>query len=43
MSEKIHNLYKLQKRDIPLTGPILADAFKSDPVWNKIYENEIYP
>jgi len=31
-------LYRVQKRDIVRASKVLADAFQSDPVWNKIYE-----
>jgi ribosomal protein S18 acetylase RimI-like enzyme len=33
-------LYKLQKKEIPKAGIILADAFQTDPLWNKILEGE---
>jgi ribosomal protein S18 acetylase RimI-like enzyme len=33
-------LYRVQKRDISQTAKVLADAFKSDPLWNKIFEGE---
>jgi len=34
-------LHKLQKNEIRKASVILADAFQSDPLWNKIFENEI--
>ena len=40
MSVQIRNLYKLQKKDIPKVGAVLADAFQHDPVWNKVFEGE---
>lgn len=33
-------LYKLKKKDISKAGAILADAFQSDPLWNKFFEGE---
>jgi len=33
-------LYRVQKRDIMRASKVLADAFQSDPLWNKIYERE---
>jgi hypothetical protein len=38
MSRQIDNLYKLQKKDFPEAGAVLADAFKHDPVWEKVLE-----
>ena len=40
MSELINDLYKLQKKDMPKAGSILADAFQHYPVWNKLFEGE---
>ena len=40
MSGQIENLYKLQKKDIPKVGGVLADAFQHDPVWKKVFEGE---
>ena len=40
MSGQIENLYKLQKKDIPKVGAVLADAFQHDPVWKKVFEGE---
>ena len=33
-------MYKLQKKDIPKVGAVLADAFQDDPVWGKLFEGE---
>ncbi len=33
-------LYRVQKGDITQAGKVLADAFKRDPLWNKIFEGE---
>jgi ribosomal protein S18 acetylase RimI-like enzyme len=33
-------LYRLQKKEIPKAGIVLADAFQHDPLWNKILEGE---
>ena len=33
-------LYRLQKQDTERAASVLADAFKYDPVWNRIYEGE---
>ncbi len=38
MSGQIENLYKVQKKDIPKAGVVLADAFQHDPVWKKVLE-----
>ncbi len=38
MSGQIENLYKVQKKDIPKAGAVLADAFQHDPVWKKLFE-----
>ena len=39
MSGQIESLYKVQKKDIPKAGVVLADAFQHDPVWNKVLED----
>jgi ribosomal protein S18 acetylase RimI-like enzyme len=40
MSGQIENLYKVQKKDIPKAGAVLANAFQHDPIWTKIFEDE---
>ena len=40
MSEQIKNLYRVQKKDIPKAGAVLADAFQHDPFWIKLFEGE---
>lgn len=40
MSRQIENLYKVQKKDIPKAGVVLADAFQHDPVWKLVFRNE---
>lgn len=37
---QIENLYKVQKKDIPKAGAVLADAFQHDPVWTKFIKGE---
>ena len=39
MSGQIENLYKVQKKDIPKAGAVLADAFQYDPIWKKVFED----
>lgn len=31
------NLYRLQKKDVRRAGMVLADAFRDDPVWKKVF------
>jgi ribosomal protein S18 acetylase RimI-like enzyme len=38
MRELEEGLYRLQKKDIPQAVSVLADAFRDDPIWNKIFE-----
>ena len=38
MSGQTENLYKVQKKDIPKAGAVLADAFQHDPIWGRILE-----
>ena len=40
MSGQIENLYKVQKKDIPKAGVVLADAFQHDPVWKLVFRDE---
>jgi ribosomal protein S18 acetylase RimI-like enzyme len=40
MSGQIENLYKVQKKDIPKAGVVLADAFQHDPIWTRIFKGE---
>jgi ribosomal protein S18 acetylase RimI-like enzyme len=40
MPELIESLYKLQKKDIPLAGEVLSDAFEYDLIWEKVFTNE---
>jgi ribosomal protein S18 acetylase RimI-like enzyme len=37
---QIENLYKVQKKDIPKAGVVLADAFQHDPVWRLLFRDE---
>lgn len=37
---RIESLYKVQKKDIPKAGAVLADAFQHDPVWTKFFRGE---
>ena len=34
--EAFENLYKVQRKDIPKAGVVLADAFQNDPVWKVV-------
>ena len=36
MSKQIEYLYRLQKKDLPKAGVVLADAFQHDPLWKEI-------
>ena len=38
MSRQLDNLYRVQKKDFPKAGAVLADAFEHDPVWEKVLE-----
>ena len=40
MSGQIENLYKVQEKDIPKAGVVLADAFQQDLVWSKFFKSE---
>ena len=40
MSRQIENLYKVQKKDIPKAGVVLADAFQHDPIWKLVFRDE---
>ena len=40
MSGQIENLYKVQKKDIPKAGVVLADAFQHDAVWRMFFKDE---
>jgi hypothetical protein len=33
------NLYKLQKKDVRQASMVLADAFRDDPVWKKVFSD----
>ena len=37
---QIENLYKVQKKDIPQAGVVLADAFQYDRVWGMFFRDE---
>ena len=37
---QIKNLYKVQKKDIPKAGVVLADAFQHDRVWRMFFKDE---
>ena len=37
MSNKLDNLYRLQKKDTHRAAVMLADAFQHDPVWNAVF------
>lgn len=36
-------MYRIQKKDIPRAGMVLKDAFRDDPVWKAMFENEPAP
>jgi hypothetical protein len=38
MSGQVENLYKVEKKDIPKAGAVLADAFQQDPIWKRVLE-----
>ena len=38
--KKERMLYRVQRGDVARPSKVLADAFKYDPLWNKIYERE---
>ena len=40
MLRQIESIYKVQKKDIPKAGAVLADAFQHDPLWTKVFEDE---
>jgi len=40
MSGQIENLYKVQKKDVPKAGVVLADAFQHDPIWKLVFRDE---
>ena len=39
MLRQREGLYKVQKRDIPKAGAVLADAFQHDPIWTKFFKD----
>jgi ribosomal protein S18 acetylase RimI-like enzyme len=43
MPETKYKLYKLQPKDVPTAGAMLADAFRNDPVWNKVFADDATP
>ena len=38
MSRQLDDLYRVQRRDFPRAGAVLADAFEQDPVWKRVLE-----
>ena len=36
MSNTFDSLYEVQRKDIPKTGIVFAEAFRDDPVWKKV-------
>lgn len=40
MSGQIEDLYRVQKKDIPMAGAVLANAFQDDPFWIRLLEGE---
>lgn len=36
----VDDLYKVRKRDIPRVGTIFAEAFRTDPLWSKVFADE---
>jgi ribosomal protein S18 acetylase RimI-like enzyme len=36
---QIENLYKIQKKDIPKAGVVLADAFQHDSIWRMVFRD----
>jgi ribosomal protein S18 acetylase RimI-like enzyme len=43
MPDTKRKLYKLQPKDVPKAGAVLADAFRNDPVWNKVFASDTTP
>lgn len=39
MKGKADDLILLRRRDLPRAGEVLNDAFRDDPVWNRIFED----
>lgn len=40
---RFEQLYRIGKRNIEKSGRVLAEAFKEDPVWAKIFQNTGMP
>ena len=40
MSRQLDTLFKVQKKDIPQAGIVLADAFQHDDVWRMFFKDE---
>ncbi len=40
MIEKINELYSLQKKDVPEASQVLSRAFKDDPMWSLVIDND---
>jgi ribosomal protein S18 acetylase RimI-like enzyme len=40
MSGQTEDLYKIQKKDIPKAGTVLADAFQHDSVWRMFFRSD---
>ena len=38
MSRQRDDLHRVQRRDFPRAGAVLADAFEQDPVWKRVLE-----
>jgi GNAT superfamily N-acetyltransferase len=40
MSQYTDALYRITRKDVQLAGSTLVDAFRSDPMWKAVFENE---
>jgi ribosomal protein S18 acetylase RimI-like enzyme len=43
MPETKSELYKMQSKDVPTAGAVLAEAFRNDPVWNNVFAGDTTP
>ena len=36
----MNELYRLRKHDLPQAREVLKDAFRHDPVWNRLFDGQ---